>query len=58
MDETPLSKPRSSRKDLQAVQDAFNAWSQATGRNLTALSRVLAMSTGPVYGPEGQMGRR
>jgi 3-methyladenine DNA glycosylase Tag len=53
-----IDKPPSGRKDFQAVQDAFNAWSQATGRNLTALSRVLAMSSGPVYGPEGQMGRR
>jgi hypothetical protein len=40
------------------VQDAFNGWSEATGRNLTGLSRVLALSIGPVYGPEGQMGRR
>jgi 3-methyladenine DNA glycosylase Tag len=53
-----VDKPPSSRKDFQAVQDAFNGWSQASGRDLTALSRVLAMSTGPVYGPEGQMGRR
>jgi 3-methyladenine DNA glycosylase Tag len=53
-----IDKPPSGRKDFQAVQAAFNAWSEATGRNLTALSRVLAMSTGPVYGPEGQMGRR
>jgi len=53
-----IDKPPSSRKDLQAVQVAFNGWSEATGRDLTALSRVLALSTGPVYGPEGQMGRR
>ena len=53
-----IEKPPSGKKDFQAVQDAFNGWSQATGRNLTALSRVLAMSIGPVYGPEGQMGRR
>ena len=53
-----IDKPPSGRKDFQAVQDAFNGWRQATGRNLTALSRVLALSTGPVYGPEGQMGRR
>lgn len=53
-----VEKPPSSRKDFQAVQDAFNGWSEATGRSLTALSRVLAMSTGPIYGPEGQMGRR
>jgi 3-methyladenine DNA glycosylase Tag len=53
-----IDKPPSSRKDFQAVQDAFNGWSAATGRDLTGLSRVLAMSTGPVYGPEGQIGRR
>ena len=53
-----IEKPPSGRKDFQAVQDAFNDWSEATGRDLTSLSRVLALSTGPVYGPEGQMGRR
>ena len=42
-----IARPPSSRKDFQAVQDAFNAWSAETGRDLTALSRVLAMSTGP-----------
>jgi 3-methyladenine DNA glycosylase Tag len=42
-----IDKPPSSRKDLQAVQDAFNAWARETGRDLTAISRVLAMSTGP-----------
>jgi 3-methyladenine DNA glycosylase Tag len=47
-----IDKPPSSRKDLQAVQDAFNAWSEKTGRDLTAISRVLAMSTGPVYEPQ------
>ena len=46
-----IAKPPSSKKDLQAVQDVFNAWSAETGRDLTALSRVLAMSTGPSYGP-------
>lgn len=44
-----IAKPATSRKDLQAVQDAFNAWSEETGRGLTELSRVLAMSTGPIY---------
>ena len=53
-----VDKPPSGRKDFQAVQDAFSAWSEATGRDLNAISRVLALSTGPVYGPEGQMGRR
>jgi 3-methyladenine DNA glycosylase Tag len=44
-----IDKPPSGKKDFQAVQDAFNAWSAETGRDLTALSRVLAMSTGPSY---------
>jgi 3-methyladenine DNA glycosylase Tag len=42
-----IDKPPTGRKDLQAVQDAFNAWSRETGRDLTALSRTLALSTGP-----------
>jgi 3-methyladenine DNA glycosylase Tag len=46
-----LEKPPSSRKDFEAVQAAFNAWSAATGRDLTSLSRVLALSTGPSYDP-------
>ncbi|HEY1752773.1 MAG TPA: DNA-3-methyladenine glycosylase I [Caulobacteraceae bacterium] len=46
-----VDKPPSGRKDLQAVQAAFNAWSEATGRDLNALSRVLALSAGPVYDP-------
>jgi 3-methyladenine DNA glycosylase Tag len=44
-----IDKPPSGRKDFQAVQDAFNAWSTETGRDLNALSRVLALSTGPSY---------
>ena len=44
-----VDKPPSSRKDFQAVQDAFNAWSAEAGRDLNALSRVLALSTGPSY---------
>ncbi|HEX3918775.1 MAG TPA: DNA-3-methyladenine glycosylase I [Caulobacteraceae bacterium] len=46
-----LEKPPSSRKDFEAVQAAFNAWSAATGRDLTSLSRMLALSTGPSYDP-------
>jgi 3-methyladenine DNA glycosylase Tag len=45
-------KPPSSKKDFQAVQAAFNAWAKESGRDLTSISRVLAMSTGPEgYGP-------
>jgi len=42
-----VDRPPSGRKDLQAVQAAFNAWSRESGRDLTAMSRVLALSTGP-----------
>ncbi|HEX5377070.1 MAG TPA: DNA-3-methyladenine glycosylase I [Phenylobacterium sp.] len=42
-----IDRPPASRKDLAAVQAAFNAWMAETGRDLTSLSRVLAMSTGP-----------
>jgi 3-methyladenine DNA glycosylase Tag len=42
-----IDKPPSGKRDLQAVQAAFNAWGQESGRDLTAMSRVLALSTGP-----------
>jgi len=41
-----VSKPPSGKKDMRAVQDAFNAWAKESGRDLTAISRVLAMSAG------------
>jgi 3-methyladenine DNA glycosylase Tag len=41
-----LDRPPSGKKDLQKVQGAFNAWSKESGRDLTAISRVLAMSVG------------
>lgn len=41
-----IERPPTSRRDLQAVQDAFNAWSAQSGRDLTAVSRVLALSIG------------
>jgi 3-methyladenine DNA glycosylase Tag len=46
-----LSQPPKNRKDYQAVQDAFNAWSSATGRDFNAISRTLALSIGPSYEP-------
>lgn len=46
-----IEKPPTSRKDLQAVQEAFNAWGAQSGRNLTEMSRVLALSTGPSSAP-------
>jgi len=39
-----VSGPPKGKKDLAAVQAAFNAWSAQSGRNLTEISRVLAMS--------------
>jgi 3-methyladenine DNA glycosylase Tag len=42
-----IDKPPTGRRDLQAVQDAFNVWAAESGRDLTAISRVLALSTGP-----------
>lgn len=34
-----------SKKDLQAIQNAFNRWHQESGRSFTQMSRILAMST-------------
>ena len=42
-----VDKPPTGRRDLEAVQGAFNAWAQESGRDLTSMSRVLALSTGP-----------
>jgi 3-methyladenine DNA glycosylase Tag len=42
-----IDRPPTGKKDLRAVQDAFNAWAAESGRDLTALSRALALSTGP-----------
>jgi 3-methyladenine DNA glycosylase Tag len=42
-----VDKPPSGKKDLAAAQSAFNAWGAESGRDLTAMSRVLALSTGP-----------
>ncbi|MEP3278968.1 MAG: DNA-3-methyladenine glycosylase I [Stappiaceae bacterium] len=34
----------SSKKNMRAIQNAFNTWAGDSGRNLTVISRVLAMS--------------
>lgn len=39
-----VDKAPSSKKALRAVQDAFNAWAAESGRSLTQISRVLALS--------------
>jgi 3-methyladenine DNA glycosylase Tag len=39
-----LERPPGGKRDLAAVQAAFNRWSAQSGRNLTEISRILAMS--------------
>ena len=39
-----VDRAPSSKRDLAAVQAAFNQWSSESGRDLTAISRVLAVS--------------
>ncbi len=41
-----VDKPPTSKRDLAAVQAAFNRWSAESGRSLTEISQVLAMSIG------------
>ena len=40
-----VSKAPSSQKDLDLVQHAFSTWREESGRSLTEISRILAMST-------------
>ena len=45
-----IDRPPGGKRDLAAIQAAFNQWSAGSGRDLTAISRVLAMSVdGPGY---------
>lgn len=39
-----IDKPATSKTALAAVQRAFNGWMEQSGRSLTEISRVLAMS--------------
>lgn len=39
-----LERPPGGKRDLAAIQAAFNQWSGESGRDLTTISRVLAMS--------------
>ncbi len=41
-----VDKQPTSKKDLAAVQAAFNGWHEETGRPYAHLSRILAMSVG------------
>jgi 3-methyladenine DNA glycosylase Tag len=42
-----ITKAPTSKADMKAVQEAFNAWTQATGRPQREVSRILALSVGP-----------
>jgi len=39
-----IDKQPTSQKAMAAVQEAFNTWNEQSGRSLTEISRVLAMS--------------
>ena len=39
-----IDKPAGSKASMKAVQGAFNTWMEQSGRSLTEVSRVLAMS--------------
>ena len=41
-----LERPPSGKRDLALVQAAFNRWAEESGRDFTAISRTLALSTG------------
>lgn len=41
-----VEKNPTSQKSMNAVQEAFNAWQSESGRSLTEISRVLALSVG------------
>ena len=41
-----VDKAVTSKKDLAAMQDAFNAWAAESGRPFAHISRVLAMTVG------------
>tara|TARA_R110002072_G_scaffold59914_3_gene152350 strand:+ start:4774 stop:5445 length:672 start_codon:yes stop_codon:yes gene_type:complete len=41
-----VAKAPTSKRDLAAVQAAFNTWREQSGRSMTEISRVLSMSVG------------
>ena len=44
-----IDQPPSGKRDLSTIQAAFNHWSAESGRDLTAISRVLAMSVDSLH---------
>ena len=41
-----IDKAAGSKSSMRAVQSAFNEWMDQSGRSLTEISRILAMSVG------------
>ena len=46
VEEGIVDKAPTSAKAMKRVQEAFNRWHEESGRDLTAISRTLAMSIG------------
>ncbi|MGI3184131.1 DNA-3-methyladenine glycosylase I [Nioella aestuarii] len=44
MAEGVIDKPAGSKSSMRAIQDAFNIWMDQSGRGLTQISQILAMS--------------
>jgi 3-methyladenine DNA glycosylase Tag len=42
-----VDKAPTSKSDMRAVQDAFNAWTKESGRPQRDVSRILSLSVGP-----------
>ena len=41
-----IDRPPSGKRDMKAVQAAFNQWAEESGKDLTTISRTLALSVG------------
>lgn len=52
-----IAENPTSKRDLTAMQDQFNAWREETGLPYAHLSRICAMSTGDNYDAETLRGR-
>ncbi len=44
-----IAENPTSKRDMKAMQEAFNSWHEETGLSYTALSRICAMSVGENY---------
>lgn len=47
-----IDRPPGGKKDLATIQAAFNQWSEQSGYDLTAISRILAISVGAPHGQQ------